>query len=60
MIGGGFTDLWAAMQAKERKPNADIVLVEQTFDALSQPITKDSPNRRSPDRCRNVRWESAA
>jgi hypothetical protein len=27
IVGGGFTGLWAAMQAKERKPDADIVVV---------------------------------
>jgi len=31
IVGGGFTGLWAALQAKERKPDADIVLIEQTF-----------------------------
>ena len=31
IVGGGFTGLWAAMQAKERKPDADIMLIEQTF-----------------------------
>lgn len=31
IVGGGFTGLWAALQAKERKPNADIILIEQTF-----------------------------
>ncbi len=31
IVGGGFTGLWAALQAKERKPDADIILVEQTF-----------------------------
>ena len=31
IVGGGFTGLWAAMQAKERKPDVDIVLIEQTF-----------------------------
>ena len=31
IVGGGFTGLWAAMQAKERKPDADIILIEQTF-----------------------------
>lgn len=31
IVGGGFTGLWAAMQAKERRPEAEIVLVEQTF-----------------------------
>ena len=31
IVGGGFTGLWAAMQVKERKPAADIILIEQTF-----------------------------
>ncbi len=31
IVGGGFTGLWAAMQAKERMPDLDVVLVEQTF-----------------------------
>jgi len=31
IVGGGFTGLWAALQAKEREPKADIVLVEKTF-----------------------------
>lgn len=31
IVGGGFTGLWAALQAKERKPSANIVLIEQTF-----------------------------
>ncbi len=31
IAGGGFTGLWAAMQAKERKPDLDIILIEQTF-----------------------------
>ena len=31
IVGGGFTALWAAMQAKERKPDTDIILIEQTF-----------------------------
>lgn len=31
IVGGGFTGLWAAIQAKERNPNADIILIEQTF-----------------------------
>ena len=31
IVGGGFTGLWAAMQARERKPDADIILIEQTF-----------------------------
>jgi len=31
IVGGGFTGLWAALQAKERVPELDIILVEQTF-----------------------------
>jgi len=31
IVGGGFTGLWAALQAKERKPDTDIILIEQTF-----------------------------
>ncbi|MFT5140058.1 MAG: glycine/D-amino acid oxidase-like deaminating enzyme [Rhodothermales bacterium] len=31
IVGGGFTGLWAAMQAKERDPELDIILIEQTF-----------------------------
>jgi len=31
IVGGGFTGLWAAVQARERKPDADIILIEQTF-----------------------------
>lgn len=31
IVGGGFTGLWAAIQAKEREPEADIILIEQTF-----------------------------
>ena len=31
IVGGGFTGLWAAMQVKERNPEADIILIEQTF-----------------------------
>jgi glycine/D-amino acid oxidase-like deaminating enzyme len=31
IVGGGFTGLWAALQAKERQPDADIILIEQTF-----------------------------
>jgi glycine/D-amino acid oxidase-like deaminating enzyme len=31
IVGGGFTGLWAAMQAKEREPELDIILIEQTF-----------------------------
>ncbi len=30
IVGGGFTGLWAAIQARERKPQADIILIEQT------------------------------
>ncbi|MFT5483974.1 MAG: glycine/D-amino acid oxidase-like deaminating enzyme [Halieaceae bacterium] len=33
IVGGGFTGLWAALQAKERKPDADIILIERTFVA---------------------------
>jgi len=33
IVGGGFTGLWAALQAKERKADADIVLIEKTFIA---------------------------
>jgi glycine/D-amino acid oxidase-like deaminating enzyme len=31
IVGGGFTGLWAALQAKERMPDADIILIESTF-----------------------------
>ena len=31
IVGGGFTGLWAAMQAKERNPDVDIILIEKTF-----------------------------
>jgi glycine/D-amino acid oxidase-like deaminating enzyme len=31
IVGGGFTGLWAALQAKEREPDADIILIEKTF-----------------------------
>ncbi|MEH6453644.1 MAG: FAD-dependent oxidoreductase [Psychromonas sp.] len=31
IVGGGFTGLWAALQAKERQPDADIILIEKTF-----------------------------
>lgn len=31
IVGGGFTGLWAAMQAKERQPDANIIIIEQTF-----------------------------
>lgn len=31
IVGGGFTGLWAAIQVKERKPDADVILIEQTF-----------------------------
>ncbi len=33
IVGGGFTGLWAALQAKERMPDLDIVLIEATFIA---------------------------
>jgi len=31
IVGGGFTGLWAALQAREREPDTDIILIEQTF-----------------------------
>jgi glycine/D-amino acid oxidase-like deaminating enzyme len=31
IVGGGFTGLWAAIQAKERQPDADIIIIDQTF-----------------------------
>jgi glycine/D-amino acid oxidase-like deaminating enzyme len=31
IVGGGFTGLWAAVQVKERCPETDIILIEQTF-----------------------------
>ena len=31
IVGGGFTGLWAALQAKERQPDLDIVMIEKTF-----------------------------
>lgn len=31
IVGGGFTGLWAALQAKELNKNADIILIEKTF-----------------------------
>jgi len=31
IVGGGFTGLWAALQARERMPELDIVLLESTF-----------------------------
>ena len=31
IVGGGFTGLWAALQAKEKEPTLDVVLVESTF-----------------------------
>ena len=30
IVGGGFTGLWAALQAKERRPDLDIILIEWT------------------------------
>ena len=29
IVGGGFTGLWAAVQAKQREPGRDVVLIEQ-------------------------------
>ncbi len=37
IIGGGFTGLWAAVQAKERSPGRDVVLVEA--DAIAAHAT---------------------
>jgi len=31
IVGGGFTGLWAALQAKERMPDCDIILIESTI-----------------------------
>lgn len=31
IVGGGFTGLWAALQVKEQKPTANIILIERTF-----------------------------
>ena len=31
IVGGGFTGLWAGLQTRERNPQADIILIEQTF-----------------------------
>ena len=33
IVGGGFTGLWAALQAKERNTQTDIILIEKTFIA---------------------------
>ena len=30
IVGGGFTGLWAALQAKERNPELDVILIEGT------------------------------
>ena len=30
IVGGGFTGLWAALQARERRPDLDIILIEAT------------------------------
>ena len=30
IVGGGFTGLWAAIQAKEADPGRDVVLIEQS------------------------------
>jgi glycine/D-amino acid oxidase-like deaminating enzyme len=37
VVGGGFTGLWAALQAKEREPDRDVVLVEA--DAIAAHAT---------------------
>ncbi len=31
IVGGGFTGLWAALQAKEKNQDLDIILIEKTF-----------------------------
>ena len=33
IVGGGFTGMWAALQAKERVPDLDIILIEATVIA---------------------------
>jgi glycine/D-amino acid oxidase-like deaminating enzyme len=33
IVGGGFTGLWAALQAREGNPDLDIILIEKTFIA---------------------------
>lgn len=33
VVGGGFTGLWGALQAKEKRPELDIILIEKTFVA---------------------------
>jgi len=33
IVGGGFTGLWGALQAKENNPELDILLIEKTFIA---------------------------
>jgi glycine/D-amino acid oxidase-like deaminating enzyme len=33
IVGGGFTGLWAALQAKDRMPGLDIILIESTIVA---------------------------
>ena len=30
IVGGGFTGLWGALQAKERRPDLDVILIEAT------------------------------
>jgi aspartate oxidase len=30
IVGGGFTGMWAALQARERDPELDIILIEAT------------------------------
>ncbi len=46
IVGGGFTGLWAALQARERMPDLDIVLLESTFvgDGASGRMGHDSEN----------------
>ncbi len=31
IVGGGFTGLWAALQTKERTPDAHIILIEKNL-----------------------------
>ena len=46
VVGGGFTGLWTALQAKERDPNRHIVLVEANSITvpLFDPATVPDPN----------------
>ena len=58
IVGGGFTGLWAAIQAKEREPQADIILIEQSFVGngasgrcggfLNSSLAHGETNRRAP------------